>query len=177
MKVSLTPLLENSGLPCIAHTPHNRKFCSIESVLMVAGFVNDGSGVSPLHAADHTICSPHESARPHYIRRDHEPDIHRVRHSHYKRDHPYRPIRGLLHSKGNGWTGCNHLPHYWTGRVPGVSPRIFERSLKPRWVAQCAYAQARKHPFFQPGDKHISHPANTKPPAIQLGVIGGGGGI
>lgn len=153
MKVSLTPLLDNSGLPCIAHTPHNRKFCSIESVLMVAGFVNDGSGVSPLHAADHTICSPHESARPHYIRRDHEPDIHRVRHSHYKRDHPYRPIRGLLHSKGNGWTGCNHLPHYWTGRVPGVSPRIFERSLKPRWVA------------------------NTKPPAIQLGVIGGGGGI
>ena len=36
---------------------------------------------------------------------------------------------------------------------------------------------ARKHPFFQLGDKHISHPANTKPPAIQLGVIGGGGGI
>ena len=120
---------------------------------MVAGFVNDGSGVSPLHAADHTICSPHESARPHYIRRDHEPDIHRVRHSHYKRDHPYRPIRGLLHSKGNGWTGCNHLAHYWAGGVLGVSPRIFERSLKPRWVA------------------------NTKPPAIQLGVIGGGGGI
>lgn len=58
MKLPLIPLLDNSGLPCIAHTPHNRKFCSIESVLMVAGFVNDGSGVSPLHAADHTICSP-----------------------------------------------------------------------------------------------------------------------